>query len=226
VANGDNSPGGGTVILHSHWLSLAAIPSGFYALILRPSLSFSTKIKLSPMARARNVSGWPKRCKLAHAFPWGHSCRRLKSARNFWADEASFLTFSLRRERAAPRDLHPEHGPGRAPSGPAHPGGAVKRPSRSHSKSSLLWRFCAGVQGAHRLNTVGFRRPGQWAKGGARTSRRSAPATAPTCCARGASHTRPTACPPARGLSPSPGRMALPFERQGQQWQQDYCVNP
>jgi hypothetical protein len=31
-------------------------------------------------AGAREVSGWPKRCKLAHAFLWEHSYKRLKLA--------------------------------------------------------------------------------------------------------------------------------------------------
>ena len=30
--------------------------------------------------RARKVLGWPKRWKLAHAFPWEYSCKRLKLA--------------------------------------------------------------------------------------------------------------------------------------------------
>jgi hypothetical protein len=31
-------------------------------------------------ARASMVLGWPKRCKLAHAFLWEYSCKRLKMA--------------------------------------------------------------------------------------------------------------------------------------------------
>jgi hypothetical protein len=31
-------------------------------------------------ARARKVLGWPKLCKLAHAFPWEYSYKRLKLA--------------------------------------------------------------------------------------------------------------------------------------------------
>ena len=33
-----------------------------------------------PSAAARNVLGWPRRCKLAHAFVWEYSCKRLKLA--------------------------------------------------------------------------------------------------------------------------------------------------
>jgi hypothetical protein len=34
----------------------------------------------TPGSRARKVSGWPNRCKLAHAFLWEYSYKRLKLA--------------------------------------------------------------------------------------------------------------------------------------------------
>jgi hypothetical protein len=35
------------------------------------------------LLRARKVLGWPKRCKLAHAFLWEHSARKGCSWPNF-----------------------------------------------------------------------------------------------------------------------------------------------
>ena len=39
--------------------------------------------------RARKVFGWPKRCRLAHAFPREYRCKGLGWP-NFWANLASF----------------------------------------------------------------------------------------------------------------------------------------
>jgi hypothetical protein len=36
------------------------------------------RIEASGRLHARKVLGWPKRCKLAHAFLWEHSYKRLK----------------------------------------------------------------------------------------------------------------------------------------------------
>ena len=45
-----------------------------------PTASCAKTKSRNPPLRARNVSGWPKRCKLAHAFLWEDSYRRLKLA--------------------------------------------------------------------------------------------------------------------------------------------------
>ena len=42
------------------------------------------------LLRARKVLGWPKRCKLAHAFLWEHSARKGCSWPNFWDNLAAF----------------------------------------------------------------------------------------------------------------------------------------
>jgi hypothetical protein len=44
--------------------------------------------------RAREVSGWPKRCKLARAFLWGYSYKRLKLAQ-LLGQLGVFLTLPL-----------------------------------------------------------------------------------------------------------------------------------
>jgi hypothetical protein len=38
------------------------------------------RVREKRVALARKVLGWPKRCKLAHAFLWEYSCKRLKMA--------------------------------------------------------------------------------------------------------------------------------------------------
>jgi hypothetical protein len=53
---------------------------------------------------ARKVSGWPKRCKLAHAFLWEYSCERLELAQ-FLGQLGIFLTRGDGREGAPPRSL-------------------------------------------------------------------------------------------------------------------------
>jgi hypothetical protein len=49
-----------------------------------------------PGLAARKVLGWPKRRKLAHAFPWEYMCKRLKLAQ-FLGRHGAFLACSSRR---------------------------------------------------------------------------------------------------------------------------------
>jgi hypothetical protein len=59
-------------------------------LVLLASACFKA-IDVVEVRAARKLIGWPKLCKLAHAFRWEYSCKRLRLARLL----ANFASFSL-----------------------------------------------------------------------------------------------------------------------------------